>query len=93
MMAWTLAASWLFATIGKVPLHSWWFYAVPWPGDFLWDGAYLTLSGGLASVPFILIGQFLYRRRQANGPQVYGQTGWADRKAMRAGGLHLRDRL
>lgn len=91
VLAWTLVASWLFAWLGSVPFYSWWYYALPWPDDFLWDGAYLVLSGALATMPFVIAGQFIYRRQMSGS--IYGQTGWADHTAMRAGGLHLRKSL
>lgn len=81
---WAGLASWAYAYLAQVPLHSWFYYAVPWPGG-LWDRAYLIVSGAIANVPFVLALRIYLARRA--GPAVYGRTKWADRKQMTKGGI------
>ena len=88
---WTGCASWAYAYIGQVPLHCWFYYAVPLPNRFLWDGLDLILSALMAFVPFALAGR-IYLASRGNRQDVYGKTEWADRGQMKQGGISSRKR-
>ncbi len=85
-VVWTLLASTLYAWLGIVPFHCWFYYAVPWPADFLWSGLFLIVSGALAALPFFLA-RWMYRQLYERAPRVYGETRWADRADMTGGGI------
>jgi type IV secretion system protein VirD4 len=61
--AWTLAASWLYAAMASVPFNCWFYYARPWPKEFLWSGLGLCVAGILPAFLFSLIGWALVRDR------------------------------
>lgn len=83
---WTVLASAAYAWIGRVPFHCWWYYAVPWPDDFVWSGLVLIVSSVLAAVPFGIFAWLHLQRRQSK-PKVYGETKWAGSADMANGGI------
>lgn len=91
-VAWTLLASAAYAWLGAVPFHCWFYYAVPWPDDFLWSGLYLIVSGFLAATPFSLA-QWVYQKWYKPRQHLYGKTGWAKPSDMKRGGIKLDEEL
>jgi type IV secretion system protein VirD4 len=62
LVSWTLLASWIYSLIATVPFNCWFYYARPWPEDFL-SRLLLSASGILTALLFSIIGWALTRNK------------------------------
>lgn len=60
LVSWTLLASWIYALIATVPFNCWFYYAHPWPEDFL-SRLLLSVSGILTALLLSIVGWALTR--------------------------------
>jgi hypothetical protein len=98
---WIASASAIYlAGTGKMDLFRFpflqWALAAPWWWLNWTMTGWVIASAAAPTLLLLVCGFGLARhawRTRGNAPPIYGDTGWADHAAMRAGGLQLRERL
>jgi hypothetical protein len=96
--AWIASASWIYCWI-KGPAYPFefpyaqWLIAAPWWQYNPWTTVSVVAGAVVPTLLFVLIGIALFRMRPRKEPPLYGNSAWADRAQMGAGGIRQSKRL